>query len=356
MYQNWLKPIETDSSSQIKEYSETQFGKHVLSHAVQVPNLEGVKVALIGIDHIAMEKIRTYLYDFTKLDITVADLGNKRNSDTSSLIQVFGELLDNKTIPIFVGQDAENIKIFFKAYSTLKDQFNCCLVEKSIPHAGEMSNYFEALQMNHYQNISQLGILANQAHCSDLQLLENIPSQRSVSVRLGEIRKAADLMEPVLRDSDFLGFNMEAIKCGDVPGHRSAMPSGLTAQEACQIMRFAGISDRLSAIGIFGFDNRYDTGEQTAKLIAEMIWYFIDAVRDRKLDYPLNKQNLQQFVVDINDSEVSLNFWKSTKSGRWWLEVPSDYSEADLVSCSFRDYKLACADEISPKLLSLISK
>ena len=87
-----------------------------------------------------------------------------------------------------------------------------------------------------------------------------------------------------------------------------------------------------------------------------MIWYFVEAYCDRKMDYPFNKDHMQQFVVDMKNTEVSLNFWKSTKSGRWWLEVPGEYLESKMISCSFNDYKMACVDEISPKLFDLIVK
>jgi formiminoglutamase len=356
MFQNWLKSIEIDSTCQTTPYCESQIGHSIKQHGKELPLLDEVKIALIGIDHIAMDKVRKYLYTFTDIDVIVADLGNKRNTDSSSLIQVFGELLDNKILPIFVGQDEENIKIFLKTYSTLRDTFNACLVEQKIPHQTQMNNYIEALSFNQFQNLSQLGILGCQAHCTDGKAIKNIKSDRLSYQRLGEIRKSPDIVEPVLRDSDFLCFNMSSVRFSDIPGHRKALPSGFTSEEACQIMRFAGISDRLSSIGIFGYDNRFDTNEQTAKLIAEMVWYFIEAYTDRKMDYPLDKSSMQQFLVDVKNAEVSMSFWKSSKSGRWWLEVPSDYSEAKMISCSYRDYKLACSDEISPNLMALMAK
>lgn len=356
MFQNWLKPLEDDYAYQMAVYSESQIGHRIKKHQKDLPQLEDVKIALIGIDHISMDKVRKHLYSFSNIEVVIADLGNKRNTDSSSLIQVFGELLDNKIVPIFVGQDEENIKIFLKTYSTLRDTFNASIVDQKIPHGSAMNNYVEALKFNQFQNLSQLGLIGCQAHVSDLQLMNDIKSDRLSYCRLGEIRKSPECVEPVLRDSDFLCFNLASMKYSEIPGHKTAMPSGFYSEEACQIMRFAGISDRLTSIGIFGYDDRFDDNEQTAKLIAEMIWYFMDAYVDRKNDYPLDKSTMQQFIVDVKDTEVSMNFWKSSKSGRWWLEVMNDYSEAKMISCSHRDYKLACIDEISPKLMGLIAK
>lgn len=353
MFQNWLKPIDQEFTSNPKEYTNSQIGANIKAYIEDFPALDDIKIALIGIDHVAMNKVRTELYNYANIETPVADIGNKHNTESSSLVQVFAELTSSNIIPIFVGCNIEFVQVFLRAYSSSKKEFNACLVEPSVPPTNKMTNYFEAIYGNQFQNLKQLGIIGHQTHCSDQKLLDGVGAHKK-ALRLGEFRTQTSFAEPILRDSDFLCFNIEAMRHGEVCGQSNNLPSGLTAEEACQIMRFAGISDRISSIGILGFDIRKDINNQIPKLVAEMIWYFLDGFTERKMDYPILKKNMQQFVVDLKACDTSISFWKSHKSGRWWVEIPGEYNDEQLLSCNYNDYRLACKDEISPQLMELL--
>ena len=42
--------------------------------------------------------------------------------------------------------------------------------------------------------------------------------------------------------------------------------------------RYAGISDKVTSFGIYEYNAKFDEKDQTAHLIAQMIWYFIEGL------------------------------------------------------------------------------
>ena len=50
----------------------------------------------------------------------------------------------------------------------------------------------------------------------------------------------------------------------------------INSEESCKMMHYAGLSDKLSAVGLFEYGQSLDENFQTAQLLAQMIWYFIE--------------------------------------------------------------------------------
>ena len=84
-----------------------------------------------------------------------------------------------------------------------------------------------------------------------------------------------------------------------------------------QIIPTQGISDRVGIIGCFDLPNALIFH----KLLAQMIWYFIEGVNYRAKDYPFcTKEDYQKFTV-LLENDDPINFYKSNKSDRWWMEI-----------------------------------
>ena len=49
-------------------------------------------------------------------------------------------------------------------------------------------------------------------------------------------------------------------------------------------MRYAGLSDKITSVGIFEYNQNLDVNGQTAFLLAQMIWYFIEGFIFRKMN------------------------------------------------------------------------
>ena len=93
-------------------------------------------------------------------------------------------------------------------------------------------------------------------------------------------------------------------------------------------MRYAGLSDKLTSLGIFNFNSTDLFVKQDANLVAQMVWYFVEGVNHRNGDYPkCTKKKDTKYRVSIDDFKDEIIFYKSNKSARWWMEVPYPNSE-----------------------------
>ena len=157
----------------------------------------------------------------------------------------------------------------------------------------------------------------------------------------------------MVRNADILSVDIGAVRMAEAPGNANAGPNGFYGEEICQITRYAGLSDKMSSFGVFEYNPKLDRNSQTAQLIAQMVWYFIDGFYARKHDYPLeNKNDFIKFTVTTQDFKDEIIFYKSKKSDRWWMEVPirskskTKYLRHHLVPCSYKDYQTALANHI----------
>ena len=171
--------------------------------------------------------------------------------------------------------------------------------------------------------------------------------------RLGQMRENMENVEPIVRNADMLSFDMGAIRHSDASGNSNASPNGFYGEEACQIARYAGMSDKLSSIGFYELNPAFDTNKQTAFLLAQMIWYFIDGYYNRKDDFPIvNKDEYTKYRVALTNHDHEIVFYKSNRSDRWWMDVPYPpnhkvkYERHHMTPCSYNDYETACSDEM----------
>ena len=71
-----------------------------------------------------------------------------------------------------------------------------------------------------------------------------------------------------------------------------------------------------------------------------------------------NVANLIEAKVKMNDLQI--RFWKSSKSGRWWLQVPAKtkrkHNRHRLIPCSYNDYLSACQEDIPDRLVNAIKR
>ena len=129
-------------------------------------------------------------------------------------------------------------------------------------------------------------------------------------------------IEPIMRNTDFLSFDLSAIQHSYAGANVYSTPNGLTGEESCKIMRYAGISDKLTATGVFEYNQSLDENNQTAKLVAQMIWYFLEGYKSRKKELNPNLKDCIKYTVAFDDGQNEIVFYKSNNSGRWWMGVP----------------------------------
>lgn len=365
MFQNWLKPLN------IKEFDPGvleahQFGKQIAIYRDALPDLSHMKLALIGIGERDANAIRKELYSlsfpFKQLDMV--DLGNLRKNDVPFIIPLIKELLDSKIFPLILGNDPVQLLAQYKAFQSLQQLISLIVIDEKIRYHSEKKAgpnfYLNDILDNQRSKLFHLGLIGCQAHFINPAHLDMFSKRNFECIRLGKAHSELSEMEPIIRDGDLVSFNLAAIKQADAPGQAMATPSGFSHDQACQICRYAGMSDKLKSFGIYGFRKANDRKGQTAQAVAQMIWYFIDGFYNRKNDYPVSNEGLVEYIVDFKNQEYQLTFWKSKRSGRWWMQIPiktnKKYQRHRLIPCSYADYKLSGQGDLPERLLNALRR
>jgi hypothetical protein len=127
-------------------------------------------------------------------------------------------------------------------------------------------------------------------------------------------------------------------------------PNGLDGKEICAIARYAGISNKVSSFSIYEYKPSNDD-ELTSMLVAQILWYFIEGVNYRVKDDDFSDDRSYQKYITLVESQ-ELIFYKSNKTGRWWIEIPflanvnNKLKRHTLLPCIHQDYIDACNNKI----------
>ena len=349
---------------------------HVHTVADGMPDYTSCNIALIGVTDdrkaidnagcgLAPDTIRKFLYKLNigPYPVKMADLGNIKNGFTVTdtyfaLSSAIAEMIENNVIPVIIGGSQDMTFANYQAYQSLGQIINIVAVDpmfdlgKSEEELNAQS-YLSSIilhQPNYLFNYANIGYQTYFIDQDALRLMKNLFFD---TFRLGIVRETIEDVEPIVRNADMLTFDVSAIRKSDAPGNGNATPNGFYGEEACQIVRYAGLSDKLTSIGFYEVNPSYDKTGQTAHLVAQMIWYFIDGYYNRARDFPFrNEEDYLKYRVSIRDHKEEIVFYKSKKTDRWWMEIPLPaeqrikYERHYLVPCSYKDYQIACENDI----------
>ncbi|MGB0915830.1 MAG: formimidoylglutamase [Crocinitomicaceae bacterium] len=295
-------------------------------------------------------------WSFRLYDLGTIVPGENVTDTYFALSQVISELVKKQVVPFVVGGGQDLIMSLYKGFEALEQMINICTVDDRLD-VGEPSEaitsdgFISHLLMQrpcYLFNYSSLGLQRPFASKQQVGLFEKLFFD---TIRLGQMNTDIKVVEPYLRNSDVVALDFRSIKQSETDGRVYNSPNGLYAEQICQIAKYAGLSDKVSCFGIFEVDQSHSL--TATKLLAQIIWYFIDGVAQRVSDFPIgSRKNYTKFHVHLDDFEEDLVFYKSDKSARWWLEVKynsgenSKYERHTLVPCSQDDYDNALKNVI----------
>lgn len=374
--QDFLTPFDIQKITPSAGFKKHSLGSAILSNINDIGSGE-FDIALLGVEEdrqavdntgcaLASDYIREklYLLKASTFKASIADLGNIRQGasagDTyAALRTVVSELIKAGILPVIIGGSQDLTYAQFLAYEMLERRVDLVLADSHFdleedPESKEIDshNFLGRIilhEPNYLFNISHIGY---QTYFADPEVLRLMDKLYFDTHRLGELSGKIAEIEPVIRNADLLSFDISAIRQADAPGNGNATPNGLYGEEACQLCRYAGMSDKLSSIGFYEMNPAYDNHGQTAHLVAQMIWYFIEGFYNRKKDRPSDsKADFLKYRATFKDSEHEVVFYKSRKSERWWMQVPYPVRQSrnerfHLVPCSYSDYQVACGGEM----------
>lgn len=382
MLSDFLSPIDVDLLFDGEDFVKNQLRNVIDIYQNDFPDLEDVKIAIIGVheeqgtenkgtehgpDHVRKALYKLYRPDY---DVHIADLGNIKAGNTYkdtiyALKTVVGQLLYRKVVPIILGGSHDLTYGQFLGYEELEETVNVTVVDEKInireneegPSADNFLLDMFLHEPNYLFNFSQIG---HQSYFVDPETLHALEILHFDCYRVGMLNNNMEEVEAIIRDSDVVSFDIAAVRASDAPGHAQVTPNGFDGEQACRIARYAGISDKVSSFGLYEINPMYDERSLTATLAAQMIWYFVDGYYHRLNDKPLQDQaSFLKFMVELE--EHGLTFWKSQKSGRWWMEVPFNvtkekYKRHHLVSCSYNDYQTAMQGDVPDRWIRAYDK
>lgn len=385
MFYEFLNPFDKEKYLGDIAYKANQLGNSVVFYEDEKIDLSEFDLAIIGIEENrgntenkgvedGQFNIRRELYNLyipnTDKPLRLVDLGNMKMGDRLKdsyfgLASVMLGLLTNNVIPIVLGGTHDNTFGQYLGYQELYTLINMVVVDEKIDlddpgqHVDASSYMMPILahNPNYLFNYSHLGY---QTYLNDPHAIDMLEALNFDCIRLGIVRSNIEEVEPVLRDADMLSIDVSAIRMADAPGRAGATPNGFSGEELCQITRYAGLSDKLTSIGIFEYNPHYDNNNQTSQLIAQMVWYFIEGYYSRRGDFPIDMNNFLKFTVRFEQYDHELIFWKSKTTERWWMELPygdkKKYARHQMVPCSYADYEMACKDELPDRWMKVYNK
>ncbi|WP_057939097.1 formimidoylglutamase [Algoriphagus resistens] len=361
-----------------KKYPDNSFFKQIHFFGEEFPDLKGVQIALVGIrENRGLAKIesadrgsseiREKLYDLKKGfgAYRVADLGDlisgEKLSDTYQRMQEVGDfLMKHQILPIYFGGSHDLDYGQYLSYQKMKKLVSLLTVDAKLDmeEDGPLADQHTQEIILHQPNfLFSSAHLAYQSFLVDPSLINVIEKLYFEHIRLGELRNEFKEVEPLIRNADLLSFDLCAIQSADAPGAVNAEPFGLTAEEACQICWFAGTNEKLSSIGIYGYEPYYDdAANKTAKVVSVMIWYFLEGFYSRKDSLSFKSSDYTKYTVSLDTKPNTLVFYKSKRSGKWWMEIPHNETEkfdrVSTVPCSYADYQMAQKGEIPERWIN----
>ena len=127
---------------------------------------------------------------------------------------------------------------------------------------------------NYLKHYSHIGF---QSYFVHPRMLETMDKLRFDCFRVGHVKERIEEMEPVIRNSHLFSFDIAAIAHAYALAN-TVTPNGLSGEEACVLMQYAGMSSNMQSIGIYGYQPENDKESLTAKQVSQMLWYLMDGI------------------------------------------------------------------------------
>jgi arginase family enzyme len=345
-----------------------QWGAHVKALTSEDFDWEEADIVIVGCGESrgananfsdAPNTIRKYFYELFVWhpQLKVVDVGNilegATEADTKAALALVLKELEaaGKTVLVLGGsQDLtlEQYNAFRAAHKTIQAVAVDMLIDLEETTVVNDRSYLMNMlteDPNFIQHFTHIGF---QSYFVQPQMLQTLDMLRFDCLRLGKVRSQLSIVEPPMRDAHLLTVDMNAVKYSDAPINKNGSPNGFAGDEMCQLMKYAGMSQHLQSIGLYGYDPTLDQEDMTARLMAQMLWYFIDGFSWRAQEASLSDTaSFLSFHVQMQHQDTL--FMKSKKTNRWWMQLP----DASMVPCTYEDYLCACNDEIPDRWLRI---
>lgn len=367
---DFLSPVDPEIIQYVTTLSSQHLGSKVAFHTDKdFPDTDKIKIAIIGVlenrgdikafEEVNLNAIRKELYGMYpgNWQSPIADLGdilpgNSLEDTFFALQKVAAKLIRKGVIPIIIGGTQDLTYPLYRAYDSLEQMVNLVSIDKKFDIGKQedgisSGSYLSNIILDEPNNLFNYSNIGYQTYYNSQEEIDLIEKLYFDAYRLGEISNNIALSEPVFRDADIVSVDLNSVKSSDSGNLINFTPNGFDGKEICSLSRYAGISDKVTSLGIFNHNN----SKEEAVLIAQIVWYFAEGVNYRSNEYPFGtKENYLKYIVPLENEE--LVFYKSNKTDRWWIEINffsgqhNKLKKNTLLPCSHEEYLAACNHEI----------
>jgi formiminoglutamase len=365
---DFLDPVDLPQVLEDGELKEGQIGKSIDIFHNAFPDLTHADIVIASCDELRgdgqlgsasaeTDAVRKELYSlyYWHKQIKLADIGKVKTgmhvSDTYAAIKtVAKEVIQQNKIFLLIGGSHDLVLAVYEAYREMNKVIEVtgidAYIDLSLDNPVRSKNFLMELLTGDPNFIRHYNHIGFQSYYIHPHMLETMDKLRFDCYRLGKVKEHIEEMEPSFRSSDMVMFDVAAL--GAATFWDGSSPNGFNGEEACTLMRYAGMSDRLKALGIYGYDKKRDPQLNLAKQIAQMIWYYIDGVQYGRSEANLNEQDM--FIeCHLEFAAIETTFLKSRKTGRWWMKMP----DGKYVPCAESDFNAAGNNELPERWLRL---
>jgi formiminoglutamase len=365
---DFLEPVHLAMVSGDAEIREGQIGKTLMIYEDEMPDLSQADVVIASCNDLrgdgdlfkegaGTDKIRKEfyaLYQWHK-DIKIADIGNIRSgasvADTYAAVKaVATECLNLGKRFLLLGGSHDLTLALYEVYQSKGKIIEAtgvdAYIDLSIDNPVRSRNFLMEMLTGDPNFIKHYNHIGFQSYYVHPTMLETMDQLRFDCFRLGKVKENIEEMEPAFRSSDLLSFDLSAL--GSPTFWEGSSPNGFNGEEACTLMKYAGMSDKMMTLGIFGYNSKNDSTSNLAKQVSQMLWYYIDGIHTGRTESSLNEK--ESFIeCHIAFGAVETTFIQSIRTGRWWMKMPDN----NYVPCSQNDFNQAGNNELPERWLRL---
>ena len=354
-------------------YLPTQIANHIYFIDEDHTDIDDLDVILIGCGEFrgqnpqlpysnAPDLIREQFFKlhYWHAEVKIGDIGNiiqgARLADTrAALLTVMSELKQMGKRVLLLGGSHD---LTLQQYNVFKQQGQIVdftvidmLADLDNTHGDRYDNHLMESLTSSPNFVRHFNLMGFQSYYVNPELIQTFDNLHFDCIRVGKAREDLEQMEPVLRSTHLLSIDINAIRYSDAPANSLGSPNGFYGDEMCKLTRFAGMSTSLESMGIYGYLPEYDSESITAKLLAQMVWYFIDGIYVLKTESSLDNMDLfLEYHITFTDNNTQ--FIKSKRTNRWWMKLPN----GTFIPCSHKDYITACNNEIPERWMREVER
>lgn len=382
--QTYFSPVSEALHAHCKVLPKQTIGTKLTIYTEKLgfPDLTDVKIVLFGVkenrndidfqnETLNFDTVRRALYSLypgawsSKIaDIGDIVMGNTVSDTYFAVKEVVSQLLKKNILPVILGGGQDITYAVYRAYDEVQPMVNIVAIDKSFDFGNaneEITNksYLSKIVVEEPNNLFNYVNLGYQTYFNAQEEIDLIEKLFFEALRLGEVTVDIKKAEPYLRDANIVSLDLSAIRSQDLGIDKHSTPNGFSSVEICSLARYAGLSTNVSSFGIYEFSNTRQS-KTTGMLVAQIIWYFIEGINTRVLDFPKENVPFQKYIVLVEEEEIV--FFKSLKTNRWWIEMPkktmvdNNFEKLSLISCNEADYVMACNQELPENYFKAIQK